>query len=170
MCRECSRFIDKNSKIIDLGCGSGIVGKKFSDFFQSEVTGLDIVDLRVENIPFKLYDGNSIPFPDNYFDVALINYVLHHCENPIYVLREGGRVAKDKIIIYEDIPEGFFSRLFCRLHGMTFAKIIQKNEARGNFKTTHAWKQIFQKLGLKLIFEKKVQSIFATRKLFVLKK
>jgi len=82
MCLDCTDFIEKGSKMLDLGCGSGIVGKEFQDFFQAEMIGVDIQDTRVVNLPFKIIDGENLPFNDNEFDIALINYVLHHARNP----------------------------------------------------------------------------------------
>lgn len=170
MTLQCMYFINKNSKILDLGCGSGIVTKKFQDYFQSEIMGIDIVDKRVVRIPFKLFDGKNIPFDTDSFDFVLINFVLHHAKNHESLLREAKRVCRDKIIIYEDLPEGFFSELFSKLHGVAFAKIFQKNNYYGSFKTSQEWKELFSKLNLKLIFERKIPPFFLTRKLFVLER
>jgi ubiquinone/menaquinone biosynthesis C-methylase UbiE len=171
MCRQCSPFVNKDSRILDVGCGSGIVGDSFKKYFQSEVYGIDIIDQRVSKIPFSLYDGKNVPFPDNSFDNVLINFVLHHCEDPVYVLSEARRVLsqKGKIIIYEDIPDGLFFRITCKLHGITFAKFFQKNDECGSFKRSGEWKEIFNKLGLELIFEKKAWPILNQR-IFVLRK
>lgn len=169
MCKECSHFINKKSRILDLGCGSGIAGKNFKEFFQSEVVGIDIIDQRAAKIPFEKYDGKNIPFPDNSFDAVLINFVLHHCENPVCVLKEAKRVTRGKIIIYEDLPEGLIFRIACKLHGLIFAQFFQKNNERGNFKKNEEWKEIFRKLGLDLMFERRV-SPFLNHKIFVLRK
>jgi len=126
MCLECQDFIEKGSRILDLGCGPGIVGKNFKDFFQAKVIGVDIKDKRIANIPFKIIDGKSLPFKENEFDICLISYVLHHLENPERILKEAKRVSKGKIIIFEDLPENFLSKLICQLHGFTFNKFFQK--------------------------------------------
>jgi len=170
MTQQCIHFINKNSKILDLGCGSGIVTKKFQDYFHSKIIGIDIVDKRVIEIPFQLYDGKNIPFNNDSFDVILISFVLHHTKNHELLLREARRVCQDKIIIYEDLPEGFFPKLFSKLHGISFAKIFQKNNYYGSFKTGQEWKELFNKLNLKLIFERKIPPTFLARKLFVLEK
>ena len=62
MCRQCENFIERKAKILDLGCGSGIVGKTFQDFFQAELTGVDIKDQRAVKIPFQIVDGKNLPF------------------------------------------------------------------------------------------------------------
>jgi ubiquinone/menaquinone biosynthesis C-methylase UbiE len=68
------------------------------------VAGIDIRDLRLPNVnvPLQIYNGRSIPFADDYFDVSLVFYVLHHCEDPEQVLREAIRVTRGKIIIIEE--------------------------------------------------------------------
>jgi len=156
--------------MLDLGCGSGIIGKKFGNFFKSDVIGVDINDQRIEKIPFRLYDGKKIPFPDNFFDVVLINYVLHHCHNPKNILKEAKRVAKGRIIIYEDLPEDFFSGFLCRCHGAVFSKLFQKNEEKGNFKKEEEWKNIFTELKLNLEFGKKIIGVPVQKEVFILKK
>ena len=154
MCLDCVDFIDKGSKILDLGCGSGIVGSEFQEFFKAQVTGVDIQDRRIKKIPFQIFDGFRIPFPDNSFDIVLISYVLHHAKNPEVLLKEAKRVSRGKIIIYEDLPEGILSKLRCRLHQVSY-NIFQKGSF-WSFKTKKEWEELFKKLGLKIICEKKV--------------
>ncbi len=173
MCLECREFINPDSKILDLGCGSGIVGFEFSKEFNSEILGVDIIDNRVSEIPFKIFNGKDLSFlPDSSFDTVLINFVLHHSENPIQLLKEAKRIAKDKIIVYENLPEGLVSKVFCYLHGISFAWLFQKNSITGKFFTKKQWEEIFEKLGLKMIYCKRVSSKLNPMKeeLFVLEK
>ena len=134
MCLDCEGFIRKGSKILDLGCGSGIIGKTFQEIFQADLIGVDIDDKRISAIPFQLIDGENLPFPENSFDVALINYVLHHSRDPIALLNEAKRVAKDKIVICEDLPEDILSKLICQLHGISFDNFFG-NPTKTSFKT-----------------------------------
>lgn len=152
MCRVCQDFIEQGSKILDLGCGSGLAAKNFQDFFQAEVIGVDIRDNRVVPIPFKIIDGENLPFNDHSFDVVMINFVLHHCQNPERLLKEAKRVSK-KIIIFEDLPEGVLSKLRCYFHQITF---FGGERQKFNFKTSNEWKELFKKLGLKIFAQKRV--------------
>lgn len=156
MCRDCRDFIEKDSKILDLGCGSGIAAKEFRDFFKAEVIGVDVKDNRLVDVPFQIINGENLPFKDNFFDVVLINYVLHHCQNPEKLLKEAKRVGK-KIIIFEDLPEGILSKIRCKLHQITFWGGKRKNF---NFKTKKEWEDLFKKLGLKVIIQKRVFTKF----------
>jgi len=165
MCLDCRDFIEKGSKILDLGCGSGIVAKTFQDFFGAEILGADIEDSRTLPIPFKIIDGNSLPFENLSFDVVLISYVLHHSRDPEALLKEAKRVS-EKIIIYEDLPEGILSRLRCNFHQASYNLFFQKQKLLHNltapqklfhnFKTQKEWEELFKKLGLKIIAKKKV--------------
>lgn len=171
MCRDCQQFIKKGSKILDLGCGSGTVAKSFQEFFQSQVTGVDIEDRRIVDLPFQKIDGRTLPFEQNSFDVVLIAYVLHHAQDPEALLSEARRVSRNKILIYEDLLGGPMLDLVCKFHGFTFDKFVHsKNETC--FKTEQRWQEIFKKLDLKLIFNQKVDVplIPMKKKLFVLEK
>jgi len=168
MCLVCQDFIKEGSSILDLGCGSGIIGKEFEKFFQAKLTGIDIKNQIVEKISFQIYDGKNIPFPENSFDVVLINYVLHHAGDPVALLKEAKRVAKDKIVIFEDLSEGFLSELICRFHGVSFDKIF-KNPAETSFKSRKEWEEIFKELGLNIIFKERRHNFPYKKELFILK-
>jgi len=155
MCQDCKDFIKKGSKILDLGCGSGIISNEFQKFFKANLLGIDITDQRIEKIPFQIFDGLKIPFPENYFDLTLINYVLHHTADPMALLKEAKRVSK-KIIIFEDLPEGFLAKLRCFLHQLSYNLFFQKEKRKFNFKTKKEWERVFEKMGLKVIESKRV--------------
>jgi len=166
MCLACQNFIEEGSKILDLGCGSGIVGMTFKKFFRGEIIGVDVKDRRVVNMPFKIIDGKSLPFPENSFDVTLINYVLHHSEDPIPLLKEAKRVSK-KIIIFEDLPEGFLSKLICFLHRFSFDKFFT-NPNQTSFKTEKEWEEIFQEMGLDMLYKERRHDFPVKKELFIL--
>ena len=158
MCRDCQDFIRKGSKILDFGCGPGIITKALQEYFQAEILGVDVQDTRVADVPFRMYDGLNLPFQDEEFDITFISYVLHHVKDLERVLNEAKRVSRDKIIIYEDLPEGFFSKLRCLFHDLSYNMFFQKDRQKFNFKTKKEWEELFRKLDLELIFEKKVSA------------
>ncbi len=175
MCSDCQRFISsgvplpigKGSKILDLGCGSGIIGKAFQDFFGAELFGVDIKDRRITNLPFQIYDGVHLPFPENSFDIVLINYVLHHAEDPLALLKEAKRVVRDKVIVFEDLSEGIFSKFICQLHRISYSKIF-KNPDKTFFKSEAEWEKIFREIGFNLIFKKRQSNFPVKKELFIL--
>ena len=167
MCLDCQGFIKKGAKILDLGCGTGVVGKKFQDFFQGEVLGVDVEDRRTEKIPFQIIDGFHLPFPDKSFDTVLIAYVLHHSRDPIFLLKEVKRVLKDKIILFEDLPEDILSKIICHFHGLNWSRIL-KNQNALSFTSEKEWGKIFDDLELKIIFKKRRSSFPVKKELFIL--
>jgi ubiquinone/menaquinone biosynthesis C-methylase UbiE len=171
MCQDCKEFIERNSRILDLGCGSAVVSKAFQDFFQADVIGVDVLDRRICLIPFKIIDGRNLPFSNKSFDTVLIAYVLHHSEDPVSLLKEAERVTRKNIVVYEDLPEGFISKLFCKFHGNLFDTLFQ-NKSETLFKTGKEWQDIFKKLGLKLTFQKRISFFLnpVKKRIFVLEK
>ena len=172
MCKECEKFIEPNSQILDFGCGSGIIGNEFRKYFQSEILGIDILDNRVIAIPFQPYDGTNIVFlQDNFYNPILINYVLHHTQNPVQTLKDITSKAKKRIIIYENLPEGKIAKFLCKIHGVSFGIIFQRNCISGKFFTRTEWEQIFKDLNLKLIYAKTISGFNPMKNtLFVLEK
>ena len=167
MCSDCQDFIGKGCRILDLGSGAGLVGQTFKNFFQAEVTGIDIKDINIASIPFKVYDGQHFPFSDSSFDAVLVNFVLHHSESPKVLLTESKRVAKDKIIIYEDLSDGFFSKLFCKFHGFSFDSLFG-NPWKTSFRSEKEWENLFRETGLSVIFKKRVNNFPVKKQIFVL--
>ncbi|MFH1876757.1 MAG: class I SAM-dependent methyltransferase [Candidatus Omnitrophota bacterium] len=86
-------------RILDLGCGEG----KYVDFFKnipSTYVGCDILASpespvrRRLDASFVVYDGTRLPFPDECFDMVVLDHVLKHIEKPHIVLSELSRVLK----------------------------------------------------------------------------
>jgi ubiquinone/menaquinone biosynthesis C-methylase UbiE len=177
MCEECSDFIKQGDKILDFGCGPAISSKSFKDYFNADIVGADIEDNRIFSIPFQMIGDleiEKLPFNDLSFDVVLVSYVLHHTKNPKVILKEVSRVAK-RVIVYEDLPQGWFSKMRCWFHEFTYSNFIQKTDHCFSFKTEKEWKKLFDELRLKIIGQKKVTSTFkifdpGCKMIFVLEK
>ena len=48
------------------------------------------------------FDGKSIPHGENSFDVVMFVDVLHHASQPMTLLREAVRVARQAIVIQDN--------------------------------------------------------------------
>lgn len=104
-------FLEKHHQLLEVGVGPGSVQQVLLEH-EYQVTGFDVRDQRwnPERIPAPvLGTGESLPFPNESFDVALLFTVLHHCDRPIKVLREAARVAP-LIAVVEDIFSNPFER------------------------------------------------------------
>lgn len=102
-----------NRSVVDVGCGDGFYTIRFWDAAQPKsMVGLDpaghaiaVANTNKESRPVKFLvgDAHQLPFSDNSFDVALVQSILHHDDNPKDVIREAFRVAPE-IVIHE--PNG----------------------------------------------------------------
>lgn len=99
--------------VLDLGCGDGFYTIRFFDHGNPRmITGVDaarnaleVAKMNVQNrsLQFVVSDATKLPFPDNTFDIALIQSILHHSDHPLEIIREGFRVAP-QVLIHE--PNG----------------------------------------------------------------
>lgn len=92
------RFTSVNSRILDVGCGSGLVmslvRQKRKEIFGIEVSNTSVHSCKKKGLNASFYDGNKIPFEDGYFDMVGSINVLEHTDNPIGFLDENLRVLK----------------------------------------------------------------------------
>ena len=150
---------DKN--IIDIGCGSR------SLFYEPEKTasrtGIDSSPEMIESAK-KIYPtskhyvafAEKLPFEDKSFDIALIQFVLHHVEpeNWEKVLKEAKRVAKKHIIIFDHVKHDKFIPGFIQQSwwNLTDGGKIYRKELD--------WKNILSNHNLNILNYKRVGSLF----------
>lgn len=94
----------KHDSVLDIGAGEGSVsfaltGAGFSTNIQClEISSSALEYIRrnkaSESVRDMGYDGTTIPFPDDHFDLAFASHVLEHVENERIFIREAARVAK----------------------------------------------------------------------------
>ena len=94
------------NRLLDLGCGTGFIIGLSKDIF-TEIHGVDVtramidrVDRSSGNITLHLTAAESVPFPDDYFDLVTAYSFLHHVEDYRNILREAFRVLKPGGIFY----------------------------------------------------------------------
>jgi SAM-dependent methyltransferase len=90
-------------RLLDIGCGT----KPYKDLCNvNDYIGLEIDDGGNRNHSHAdfFYDGNSIPFEDNYFDSILANQVFEHVFNPNRFLQELSRVTKIDGLLLLTVP------------------------------------------------------------------
>jgi 2-polyprenyl-3-methyl-5-hydroxy-6-metoxy-1,4-benzoquinol methylase len=90
--------VDKspNSTILDVGCGVGQVVRSLVEAGFSahgvEVSEENLALAREHAGEFQLYDGHTLPYPQNSIDAVGAFNVLEHVENPVGLLDEMTRV------------------------------------------------------------------------------
>lgn len=97
-------YLKSDDKILDIGCGNGIVTRYLIDHLNLDIWGTDIQEYLKELIPFqKMISNRELPFKNDSFDWALFNDVLHHSQEIPILIREGLRVA-ERVLIFEVKP------------------------------------------------------------------
>lgn len=95
--------------VVDIGCGDGFSTMRFWDSVHpSKMAGVDpapnaikVADSKRGERPieFRVLTDNHVPFEDASFDVAIIQGVLHHADDPPAIIKEALRVAREVVIL-----------------------------------------------------------------------
>lgn len=143
-------YIKKGESILDVGSGNGTILNQIEKDCDAKIQGIDVIDYMDTDIPFKLFDGKTIPFKDKSFDNVLIIETLHHCDDPIRILKESVRVSKKKIIILEDVYINPLHRIITCGYDylMNFRHAVN---TPFNFKKEKEWMAVFKKLNLNIV-------------------
>lgn len=115
-------YVGQGDSVLDVGCGSGHLSAYLNEMYGAVPTGIDVKDFRAVDIPFVEFDGTSIPFPDNSFDHVILSEVLHHSHDPVGLITQCRRVARRRVIVFEDMPEGPVGKLALYAHVHAFAR------------------------------------------------
>lgn len=90
-------YLRPDLELLDIGAGAGIVPEMNFRGLVKKVCGVD-PDVRVKQNPYldegKQGFGESIPYPDECFDLVLADNVLEHLASPKMVFEEIARVLK----------------------------------------------------------------------------
>ena len=98
-------LIEKDKKVLDVGCADGILMKFLKDNKNANIRGLEISKKKVQECIAKgltVIEGNAEKdlkqFPDKSFDYVVLSQTLQAFLNPELVLNELLRVGKKAII------------------------------------------------------------------------
>lgn len=153
--RHLAEFVPKSATVLDVGCGDGrissLVAERRPDV---SISGMDIAARGETLIPVREFDGTSIPLPDATVDVTMLVDVLHHADDPMRLLSEAQRVARDGIVLKDVTPLGPLSDTTLRFmdwvgnarHGVPLPY---------KFWTQAEWRDAFRELGLVVTAERR---------------
>jgi SAM-dependent methyltransferase len=113
--------LPKDSRIIDVGCGSGYILAIFRNLGYSDSIGIDVSQsaLEVCNQLFGfeqgkdtfLMDARSVQFPDNSFDLLFSDGMLEHFERPpLDIVGEFCRLSRKWILLFQPNQDSLVGR------------------------------------------------------------
>src|SRR5206468_3633225 len=108
------------------------------------------IDVRVRTdsaIQVEAFNGTSIPHGDHSFDVVMLIDVLHHTADPMILLSEAVRVARQVILIKDHLLQGALAYPTLRLMDWV-GNARHKVALPYNYWTPAEWQGAFDKLGL----------------------
>ena len=114
-----------------------------------DIKGIDVLVREQTHVLVEAFDGKNIPHDDASFDFVMFVDVLHHSDDPLHLLGEAVRVARQSLLIKDHLLTGFLAGPTLRLmdevgnrrHGVALPY---------NYWTRQQWLQSFESLGLKI--------------------
>jgi ubiquinone/menaquinone biosynthesis C-methylase UbiE len=119
------------SSVLDVGCWTGHLPKYLEEMHGVRSTGLDVADFNETDIAFAVFDGVRIPLPDQSFDHVMLSFTLHHAHDPMTLIQECRRVARRSVLVFEDMPDNRYGRLFLKVHVELFRLYYRLRPVRG---------------------------------------
>lgn len=112
-----AQWVQPNSRVLDLGCGDGVLLAHLQQSKNVQGVGVEINDDRVlscvqrgvQVIQQNLEDGLAM-FDDQQFDTVVLSQTLQSMHNSEHILREMARVAREGIVSFPNFgywPHGW---------------------------------------------------------------
>jgi SAM-dependent methyltransferase len=148
--RHLANILPKNFHVLDVGCGDGLLAQLISQN-RSDITlrGIDVRARDRTYVPIDQFDGEVIPYDDASFDGVMFVDVLLHTLDPMILLREAIRVARQAVVIKDHTLDGL-------LAGPTLRAMDWVGNSRYdvslpyNYWTKPEWLEAFHDLGVKI--------------------
>ena len=143
-----SRRIPSGARVLDVGCGDGLIDHVIMDETGVSIEGIDTLVRPSTHIPVRAFSGSVIPYADRSVDVVMFVDVLHHTSDPKVLLTEAARVGRS-VLIKDHLREGFLAYETLRLmdwvgnahHGVVLPY---------NYLSRAEWDVAFHEVGLRV--------------------
>lgn len=146
-------------RILDFGCGEGFFSQLV--FGREKISvGLDLLDNKrireaIDKKIYKkisLYNGNTVPYPDNYFNTIVSNCVLEHIPDINISLKEIYRVLKPGgYFITSVMADQWENNLFgSKIFGKKYLTYMRKTQVHKNLFSNNKWQFYFKNADFKI--------------------
>ena len=155
-----SPLLNERDKVLDFGCGDLLIAKSIKEKKDVKIIGVDIIDKKIADLPFRKYNGKEIPFKNKSFDVTYSSFVLHITKNIEELLSECLRVTQTKVIILEDVYNNDFELFlskFVNVFNILFVPSFR--DFHTHVKTEKEWVDLFKKFKIKKIIIKNIRPV-----------
>jgi ubiquinone/menaquinone biosynthesis C-methylase UbiE len=94
------------ASVLDIGCGDGTIASLITQLRPDiSVRGVEVMARPGCRIDCQPFDGSTLPFPDNCFDLCMLVDVLHHTTDVSVLLREAARVGRTNVLLKDHLSE-----------------------------------------------------------------
>ena len=108
-----SDFIEKKTRVLDVGCGDGTLMQFLQDNKEINIRGIEISKDNSQKCVSKgltVIEGDAekdlSQFPDGSFDFVILSQTLQAFLNPEVVIQELLRVGKKAVVLYQILDFG----------------------------------------------------------------
>lgn len=138
--------------MLDVGAGDGKLAEALLLLRPDlRIRGVDVLVRPTTAIPVEPFDGKRIPLTNGEVDVVMMVDVLHHTDDPLSLIREAARVARQAVVIKDHDSAGFLATRTLRFmdevgnrrHGVRLPF---------NYWTRQQWQRAFDELRLRPAF------------------
>jgi len=104
-------WLPGSGTIVDFGAGHGLLAERVQENLSSaSVLAFDYAPWTMGSVRVTPNSTTDIPLDDDYADLVLSVFVLHHCPDPMAILKEFRRICKGRVCIIEDVYENSWDR------------------------------------------------------------
>jgi SAM-dependent methyltransferase len=144
-----SEFIPPRARVLDVGCGDGLIDRMIMKQTGSSIEGIDTLIRPTTEITVRKFDGVTMPYSDQSFDVVMFVDVLHHTKDARVLLAEAGRVGQ-RVLIKDHLLQGLFAKETLKImdwvgnarHGVVLPY---------NYLSVFEWNNAFHQVGLQIL-------------------
>jgi SAM-dependent methyltransferase len=95
-----------HARVLDIGCGDGaLLAELAQRRAQWRLAGVELAEqaarlaaARCPSAEIRAYGGETLPYGEREFDLAILSHVLEHVPDPLALLREAARVAREVVV------------------------------------------------------------------------